>query len=83
MNDLHRNHQLYGLDKKNKRRKPEGLRQFFTLCNHYTTLRGVNETFSRVYLPNKTNGLREKGDAQGLDKFLRADSRDRTFGRAA
>jgi hypothetical protein len=28
MNNLQRNHQLQGLDKKNKRRKPEGLRQF-------------------------------------------------------
>lgn len=25
---------------------------------------------ARLYLPNRTNSLRQKGDAQGLDKFF-------------
>jgi hypothetical protein len=41
MNDLQRNNQLQGLDKKNKRRKPEGLRQSLTLYIQYTAPRGA------------------------------------------
>jgi hypothetical protein len=74
MNNLQRNRQLQGLDKKNKRRKPTGLRQFLTLYIHYINLEGQMGHLPRLYLPNKTNSLREKGCDQGLDRFLEMPS---------
>jgi hypothetical protein len=69
MNDLQRNHQLQGLDKKTKRRKPEGLRQFRFYIFSIPPREGQMCHVPGLYLPNKTNSLRQKGDAQGLDKF--------------
>jgi hypothetical protein len=71
MNNLQRNHQLKGLDKKNKRRKPEGLRQFLLYIFSMPPQEGQMGHFPGFYLPNNTNSLRQKGDPQGLDKFFR------------
>jgi hypothetical protein len=68
MNNLQRNHELKDLDRENKKAQAGRPAPIFNVCVYYTTLRGVNGTFSRLYLPNETNGLRQKGHAQGLDK---------------
>jgi hypothetical protein len=57
------------LTRKTKGASRKACANLLTLYNYYTNLKRVNVTFSRLYLPNETNHLREKGNAQGLDKF--------------
>jgi hypothetical protein len=69
MNNLPRNHQLQGLDKKKAQAgRPAPI---FLLYIFIIPLReGQMCHLPGLYFPNKTNSLRQKEDAQALDKFL-------------
>jgi hypothetical protein len=70
MNNLQRNHQLQGLDKKNKRRKAgKACANFLPSIFSIPPREEQMCQLPTLYLPNKTNSLRQKGDAQGLDTF--------------
>jgi hypothetical protein len=69
MNHLRKNAQLKGLDRKNKGASRKACANFSLYIFSIAIWEGQMGHSPRVYLPNKTNSLREKGDAQGLDKF--------------
>jgi hypothetical protein len=69
MNNLQRNHQLQGLDKKNKRRKPEGSRQFQLYKPVISHSEGQMGHFPDFIYRTKPTAYAKKGMLRALTSF--------------
>jgi hypothetical protein len=73
MNNLPRNHQLQGLEKKNKGRKPEGLRQFLLYVIIIPHSEGQMGHFPDFICRTKPTAYAKKGMLRALTSFPRKD----------
>ena len=69
MNDLQRNHQLQGLDKKTKGASRKACANFNSMYQLYRTQRGKWD-ISQTLLAEQNQHVAQKHDAQALDNFF-------------